>query len=186
MCSSDLYSGVGGGTSGGSTPGYNSTTNTIYFGYTTSTAAYTYAFSQALQNSGMTILGYNYSWDYYNQGYSAGALSAKVNFAGTDGTSLHFKSWTLGTTTDWTTMSGTETFTGSGLLASNIANFSLSFTGKDNRFWAGYYGPMVKNPSLSLNYTFDSCSTNPLSSPTCPGYAAAYLTQQCKIGRAHV
>ena len=173
------YSGVGGGTSGGSTPGYNSTTNTIYFGYTTSTAAYTYAFSQALQNSGMTILGYNYSWDYYNQGYSAGALSAKVNFAGTDGTSLHFKSWTLGTTTDWTTMSGTETFTGSGLLASNIANFSLSFTGKDNRFWAGYYGPMVKNPSLSLNYTFDQCSVDPLSSPTCPGYAAAYLTQQC-------
>jgi hypothetical protein len=25
------------------------------------------------------------------------------------------------------------------------------------------------------------CSTNPLSSPTCPGYAAAYLTQQCSI-----
>ena len=173
------YSGTGGGTSGGSTPGYNSTTNTIYFGYTQSTVAYTYAFSQALQNSGMTILGYNYAWDYYNQGYSAGNLSATVNFASTTGISLHSRSWTLGTTNGWTNISGTETFTSPGLLASNIANFSLSFNGKDNRFWAGYYGPMVKDPSLTLNYTFDACSSNPLSSPTCPGYAAAYLTQQC-------
>ena len=57
------YSGTGQGYSGGSTPGYNSTNNTIYFGYSQGTVAYTYAFSQALQNSGMTILGYNYSWD---------------------------------------------------------------------------------------------------------------------------
>jgi hypothetical protein len=173
------YTGAGGGVSGGSTPGYNSTTNTIHFGYTQSIAAYTYAFNQALQNSGMTILGYNYSWSYLNQGDSAGTLSAKVNFAGTDGTSLHLKTWDLGTTTDWTRISGTENFANNGLAVSSIANFSLSFSGKDRRFWAGYYGPQVKDPSLSLNYTFDQCSSNPLSSPTCPGYAAAYLTQQC-------
>jgi hypothetical protein len=173
------YTGAGGGVSGGSTPGYNSTTNTIHFGYTQSIAAYTYAFNQALQNSGMTILGYNYSWSYLNQGDSAGTLSAKVNFAGTDGTSLHLKTWDLGTTTDWTRISGTENFVNNGLAVSSIANFSLSFSGKDRRFWAGYYGPQVKDPSLSLNYTFDQCSSNPLSSPTCPGYAAAYLTQQC-------
>ena len=173
------YTGTGGGYSGGSTPGYNSTTNTIHFGYTQSTVAYTYAFSQALQNSGMTILGYNYSWNYLNQGDSVGTLSARVNFAGVDGTSLHQKNWLLGATTDWTRISGTETFANSGLTASSIANFSLSFSGKDSRFWAGYYGPQVKEPSLTLNYTFDQCSSNPLSSPTCPGYASAYLTQQC-------
>ena len=170
---------TGGGFSGGNTPGYNSTTNTIYFGYTQSTVAYTYAFSQALQNSGMNITGYNYGWEYFNEGDYSGNLSAKVNFAALNGTSLHLKSWTLGTTSGWTTMSGTETFTNPGLLASNISNFSLSFSGKDSRFWAGYYGPQVRNPSLSLNYTFDVCSTNPLSSPDCPGYAEAYLTQQC-------
>jgi hypothetical protein len=173
------YTGAGGGVSGGSTPGYNSTTNTIHFGYTQSIAAYTYAFNQALQNSGMTILGYNYSWSYLNQGDSEGTLSAKVNFAGTDGTSLHLKTWDLGTTTDWTKISGTENFANNGMAVSSIANFSLSFTGKDKKYWAGYYGPQVKDPSLSLNYTFDQCSSNPLSSPTCPGYAAAYLTQQC-------
>lgn len=173
------YTGTGGGYSGGSTPGYNSTTNTIHFGYTQSTVAYTYAFSQALQNSGMTILGYNYSWNYLNQGDSVGNLSATINFAGVAGNSLHLKNWTLGPTTNWTTVSGTETFSNSGLTASSIANFSLSFSGKDSRFWAGYYGPQVKDTSLSLNYTFDQCSSNPLSSPTCPGYAAAYLSQQC-------
>jgi hypothetical protein len=175
---------LGGGYSGGSTPGYNSSTNTIMFGYTQATVAYTYAFSQALQNSGMTITGYNYSWDYINQnpynGIPAnGNLSAIVNFASTSNTSLYSRSWVLGPTTDWTNVSGTETFANNGLLASNIANFSLKFSGKDSRFWAGYYGPQVKNPSLSLNYTFDACSSDPLSSPSCPGYAAAYLTQQC-------
>jgi hypothetical protein len=85
----------------------------------------------------------------------------------------------LGPTSGWTPITGTQTFTSPGLLASNIANFSLSFSGKDSRFWAGYYGPQVKDPSLTLNYTFDACSSNPLSSPDCPGYAAAYLTQQC-------
>ena len=173
------YTGTGGGLSGGNQPGYNSTTNTIYFGYTQSAAAYTYAFNEALRNSGMTILGYNYSWSYLNQGQSSGNLSAAVNFAGTNGTSLHYKSWTLGPTTDWTTVAGTETFANNGMAVSSIANFSLTFNGKDSKFWAGYYGPQVKDPSLSLNYTFDQCSSNPLSSPTCPGYAAAYQTQQC-------
>jgi hypothetical protein len=169
-----------GGTTGGTSPGYISSTNTIAFGWQSKTAAYTYAFSTALQNSGMTILGYNYSWEYLNQDFSKGTLTANVNFAGTSGSSLHSKSWTLGTTTEsWTTTSGTETFTGTGLAASNIANFSLSFTGKDSRNWAGYYGPQVRNPTLSLNYTFDQCSANPLSSPTCSGYAQAYHDQQC-------
>ena len=179
------YTGTGGGYSGGSTPGYNSTTNTIHFGYTQSTVAYTYAFSQALQNSGMTILGYNYSWNYLNQGESSGNLSATINFAGTNGTSLHSKYWTLGPTTNWTNVAGTETFPNNGLAALNIANFSLSFDGKDSRYWAGYYGPQVKDPSVSLNYTFDQCSSNPLSSPTCPGYATAYMAQQCTANPLH-
>ena len=174
------YTGTGGGLSGGSTPGYNSSTNTIYFGYQQATVANIYAFNTALQNSGMSILGYNYSWQYLNQDMSSGNLSAAVNFAGTNGTSLHSKTWTLGPTTNgFTEVKGTETFTAPGFLASQIANLSLSFSGKDSRFWAGYYGPQVKDPSLTLNYTFDACASNPLSSPDCPGYAAALLTQQC-------
>lgn len=178
----DVTTSSGGGagpSAGGNRPGYNSTTGTFMFGYTTATVAYTYAFSQALQNSGMSILGYNYSWDYLNGGSFYGSLTGKLDFNSTNGSSLYTKSWTLGPTTDWTTVSGTETFVNNGFLASQIANFQLSFTGKDSRYWAGYWGPQVRNPTISLNYTFDVCSSNPLSSPTCPGYAAAYLTQQC-------
>lgn len=127
----------------------------------------------------MTWTGYNYSWDYLNQDMSRGTLSAKVVFDGVDGSNLHTKNWSLGTTTEgWTNVKGTETFT-PGLNVASISSFSLSFTGKDDRFWAGYYGPQVKNASMSINYTFDSCSSNPLSSPSCPGYAEAYKTQQC-------
>ena len=173
---------TGQGYSGGNVPGYNSSTNTIIFGYSQGTARYLYGFSTALQNSGIAITGYNYAWEYLNQDTSRGTLSANVNFAAIDGTSLHSKNWSLGSTgtSGWTSISGTENFNSS-LLSSNISNFSLSFTGKDDRFWAGYYGPQVRNPSLSLNYTFDACASNPLSSPSCPGYAAALLTQQCSI-----
>jgi len=167
-----------GGYSGGNTPGYIQSSNTIVMGYQTGTAAYSYAVSTALRNSGLTFLGYNYSWEYLNQGQSSGTLSATANFAAVNGTSLHSKSWTLGPTESWTTVSGTETFV-AGLPTSNLSNFGLSFTGKDNRYWAGYYGPQVKNASLSVNYTFDQCSSNPLSSPSCPSYAQAYLDQQC-------
>ena len=170
-----VTTGSGGGTSGGSQPAYNSTTGTFMFGYTQQQIAYTYALSTALQNSGMTWTGYNYSWDYINQDMTKGTLSANLSFNAANGTALYTKSWNLGPTTGgWTKMSGTETFDSPGLAAANLANFKLSFSGKDDRFWAGLYGPQVRNPTLSVNYTFDQCSSNPLSSPTCPGYAAAY------------
>lgn len=171
----------GGGLSGGNVAGYNPTLGQFMFGYHQGTVAYRYALNTALQNSGMTWLGYNYSWEYFNQDYSRGTLSATVDFAATNGTLLHSKSWNLGATTEgWTKVQGTETFTNA-LAVSNIASFGLSFSGKDDRFWAGYYGPQVRSPSISVLYTFDQCSTNPLSSPSCPGYAQAYHDQQCSI-----
>lgn len=170
---------TGGGTSGGSTPGYNTSTGAFMFGYTQSTINYNYALSTALKNSGMSWLGYNYAWEYYNQDYSRGTLTANVTFNSTTGTVLHNKNWTLDKTTQgWTAVSGTEMFTNP-LATANINSFNLNFSGKDDRFWAGYYGPMVRNPSISVLYTFDQCTTNPLSSPDCPGYQQALLDQQC-------
>ena len=169
----------GGGLSGGNVPAYNSALGQFMFGYQQGTVAYRYAVSQALQSSGMTWLGYNYSWEYYNQELSRGTLSAAVDFAATNGTLLHSKTWSLGATTNgWTKVQGTETFTNA-LAVANIASFGLSFTGKDDRFWAGYYGPQVRSPAISVLYTFDQCYSNPLSSPDCPGYAQAYHDQQC-------
>ena len=48
----------------------------------------------------------------------------------------------------------------------------VSFTGKDATFWAGYYGPQVRTPNVSLRYTVDPCVSNPGFSPSCPGYNA--------------
>jgi hypothetical protein len=163
--------GNGGGTSGGNQPAYNTTTGTFMFGYTQQQIAYTYALSTALKNSGMTWTGYNYSWDYINEGTTKGTLAANISFNAASGSSVYSKSWTLGpTNSGWTTMSGTEAFVDPGLAAANLANFKLSFTGKDDRFWAGYYGPQVRNPTLSVNYTVDPCLSNPLYSTTCAGY----------------
>lgn len=171
----------GQGFSGGNQPNYNPVTGTFMFGYTQGTVAYVHALSQALQNSGMNIIGYNYAWEYLNYGFTRGTLSAAVSFTGINGATLHNRTWSLEQTGEtWQSVSGTETFANS-LLAANIASFRLSFTGRDDRFWAGYYGPQVRNPSISLNYEFDPCATNPLSSPSCPGYEAAYQTQQCAI-----
>ena len=182
----DVTTSTGGGISGGSKPGYNTETGTFMFGYTQSTIAYNYALSTALKSSGMTWNGYTYSWDYLNEGYTRGTLSANLAFNAVNGTTLHTKSWTMpkhqgeGNPPGWITMSGTETFVDP-LAASNINSFNLSFSGKDDRYWAGYYGPQVKNISLKVNYTFETCATNVLSSPTCPGYAEAYKTQQCTL-----
>lgn len=175
----DVTQSTGGGVSGGAKPGYNIETSTFMFGYTQNTINYNYALSTALKNSGMTWLGYNYSWEYQNQGMTRGTLSANITFNAANGTQLHSKNWTLGATTEgWTPISGTETFVNPAAVA-NINSFNLSFTGQDDRFWAGFYGPVVRYPSLSVNYTFDACSTNPLSSPTCSGYAEALKAQQC-------
>lgn len=47
-----------------------------------------------------------------------------------------------------------------------------------------YFGRGIPGQSLqnwSVNSTGNACSSDPLSSPTCPGYAVAYFTQQCSI-----
>jgi hypothetical protein len=51
----------------------------------------------------------------------------------------------------------------------------MRFEGRDGGFWAGYYGPEVRNISLSVNYAFDPCASDPLYSSSCPGYLEAYM-----------
>lgn len=161
---------TGGGFSGGGTPGFNSSTNTVLFGYTQSTIAETFAINQALQGSGIQIGGYNYSWQYLNDSNTGGTLSSTIKLTSATGSTLESYSYGMNTIAEgWRTMSGTQAFQQQYGLT-NVGNLSISFTGKDARFWAGYYGPQVKDVNLSLNYTVDPCVANPLSSPSCPGY----------------
>ena len=141
-----------------------------YFSYSSTTVGQTIAINQALQGSGVQVGGYNYSWSYYNQDYNRGSLTSTIRLTSNTGSTLQTYSPTMGATTNgWTALSGTQTFANPYSLSS-LGNLSVSFTGRDDRFWAGYYGPAVKNVNLSLNYTVDPCVGNPRYSTSCAGY----------------
>lgn len=167
---------AGGFSGGGNGPAFNAATNTLIFGYTTATAtqritAEAFAIQHALDlsNSGIKINGYNYSWQIDNSGQQSGTLSGKVELL-RGGTALQSYTYNYNAPTQgFELKTGTETFASEhALLAAD--SISLSFTGKDSRFWAGYYGPRVRDPSLTLNYTTDPCKSNPAFSPSCSGY----------------
>jgi hypothetical protein len=174
---SGSVAGQNGGLSGGGTgPAYNAGTNTLIFGYTTATAsqrisAEAFAIQHALDlsNSGIKINGYNYSWNINNSGQQSGTLTGKVEML-RGNTALETYTYNYnGTTNGFELKTGTETFNNpQDLLAGDAIR--LSFTGKDSRFWAGYYGPQVRAPSLTLNYTTDPCMANPAYSSTCAGF----------------
>lgn len=175
--------GSAGGTSGGTIPAFNSSTNTIIFGYTQQTVSYNYAFSQALQNAGLAIGGYGYSWKINNADLNTGTLSGRFTLKALNGTALQtynytYNDRTTGDSENFQTFSGTQWFP-QNYSSSQISAFTMEWTGKDDRFWAGFYGPRVREPSIQLKYLVDACAANPLSSPNCPGYAEAYKTQQC-------
>jgi|TARA_R110002126_G_scaffold98972_2_gene230046 hypothetical protein len=168
---------------GGNGPAFNATTNTITFGYTTTTttqsiSAEAYAIQHALNlsNSGIKIQGYNYSWKINNSGEQSGTLTGQVSLMrGTTALETYNYNYNAATS-GFELKTGAQNFANEySLLASD--SMRLSFTGKDNRFWAGYYGPQVREPSITMNYTVDYCALNPLYSPSCSGYNAVLTSQ---------
>jgi hypothetical protein len=167
---------AGGFSGGGSGPAFNPATNTLIFGYTTGTAtqritAEAFAIQHALDlsNSGIKINGYNYSWMINNSGENSGTLTGKVEML-RGGNALQSYTYNYSTLTQgFETKTGTQTFNNPQDLLS-ADEITLSFTGKDSRFWAGYYGPQVRQPSLTLNYTTDPCMSNPAYSSSCAGF----------------
>jgi hypothetical protein len=170
----------------GAVTGYNMNTGTFMFGYNQGTIAYTYAINQALANAGtgIQVRGYNWSWEINNNNYdnrqgSVDTLTARIlTYAPNNVDLRRVDSWTYDTKFDWTTFSGTVNYNNPGA-PSEFGNMRIEFSGRDSGSWAGYYGPMVRNIDVRLRYGVDECLANPLSSPDCPGYQQAYLTQQC-------
>ena len=161
---------TGGGLSGGNIPGYNPSTGQFMFGYTQGTFAYSMAINSALSGSGIQVGGIEYGLTYLNEGMSRGTLGVTATVQSNTGITLQSYSHNLPQTTNgWTQWGQTQTFASPYSLA-NLGNATLSMTGKDDRFWAGYYGPQFKDPYLRFNYTADPCAGNPRYSPSCPGY----------------
>jgi hypothetical protein len=184
---SGTVTGAAGGYSGGSTPAYNPNTGNIIFGYTKSTVSQMVAINQALETAGtgIQLSGYKYSWninnDLNNSGGNRGIVYGNVSLKGPNGNVLESFDYDYSTRNlpGFTTFSGTQLFENRYSLSA-VDNLTVSFTGKDQNFWAGYYGPRVHVNDLSLLYTtkpvpvvVDPCISDPLSSPACPGYALA-------------
>jgi hypothetical protein len=185
-------SGMSGGADGNGGPGYT-------FSFQSGTIAQTYAINQALQGTGIQIHGFDYGLEYrFNCGQQIGSsctsnslqdtLNMTVTITDSTGASLYNRYYGLGSKNakdgnsaynpNWQNVDTQQRFTSPYDIA-NMGNFTMSITGMDAGFWGGNYGPNVRNAYSKPVYSVNQCSTDPLSSPTCPGYEAAYLSQQC-------
>jgi hypothetical protein len=174
---------------GGPQPIYDPATNTISFSYGQATAAQTFAINQALQNAGagITVQGYSYSWDIRNMNGdnrqpTTDTLTATVNtYAANNTTIRRTDTWTYNTKIDWTTFSGIINYNNPGA-PSTFGNLTVQFSGTDVGFWAGYFGPQIRNVSIGLNYTVDPCFSNPAYSPTCANYNTVSISENLLSG----
>ena len=173
---SNTVSGQAGGVSGGDVPAYNPGTGNIIFGYSQATVSQSIAINTALANAGLGIQlsGYKYAWQIHNDltngGGNRGSLTANVSLTGATGNVLESFSYDYNQNIPvMSSFTGTQFFSNR-YTTSQASNLTVSFTGKDQNFWAGYYGPRVHVDDVSLLYTIDPCKTNPAYSSTCTGF----------------
>ena len=160
---------------------YDTNTNTIMFSYGIDTLVQTIGLQQALGGTGVQVHGYNYSFDYRlmpNSGLHTDNLTASIWLTTSSGFNTEASHLFLsgqvasGVNDQWNNISGTRNFESP---YTDPQSVTMRLEGRDGGFWAGYYGPEVRNVSLSVNYSFDPCSSDPLYSSSCPGYLEAYM-----------
>lgn len=161
---------------------YDIGSDVIKFSYGLDKVQQSIAVEQALGMSGITVTGYNWSLDYrmIKDGNNANDyLSVDIIMRNSFGGLIHNDNWNLGAYqgTNWRSVSGSNSWS-SGL--SDVDTITLRLEGRDGGYWAGLYGPEVKNVDLKVRYMSDPCASNPLSDPTCEGYQEAYTEQQCQ------
>lgn len=149
--------------------------NNINFSFGTTNLYQIQSVSSILPNSGtgLRVDGYNFGFMAKNgNGWDNGqvdTLSAYVSFYGTNGSTVFNKNYNLNYKFDWTAFNFSENFV-TPFASKDLGSVQYGFVGRDNNGWAGPYGPEIYNVSFSLKYSVDPCASNPLYSPTCPGY----------------
>lgn len=161
---------------GTSAPRYDPSTNTVYFSYANASIGQTYAVNQALAGvgAGVKVNGYTYSYEVRNMNgddrqSGIDAFTVSQLLRGPQNSVLLSSSQYHNTKFEWKTVTGTRTAT----TPYNIPDttyIQFGVQGSDNGFWAGYFGPQIRNVDMRLNYTIDPCVTNPAYSPTCANY----------------
>jgi hypothetical protein len=173
---------------GGPQPLYDPATNTISFSYGSASVGQTYAVNQALANvgAGVKINGYNYSYEVRNMngddrqpGIDTFTVSQLLR--GPQNSVLLSSNQFYNTKFDWKTVTGAR-------VAANPYNIAdttyiqFGVQGADSGFWAGYFGPQIRNVSMSLNYSIDPCVGNPAYSPTCANYNTVSISENLLSG----
>ena len=169
----------------GSQPLYDTSTGTIKWSYGFNSVSQSIGIQSALSaaGTGLLVQGYNYSFDAKNfseNGAGYDTFGYNTWLTNNAGQVLLSQGGDLTTAFNWTTFSGSLSLP-TGLPLPQAGSVGISFYGRDDGFWAGLYGPEVRNVSLSLNYSFDPCAADPLYSTSCPGYLDAFFA---KIGMA--
>jgi hypothetical protein len=140
--------------------------------------------NNALGSSGLQVHGYTFQYDAKTVSENGGGsdpLTSSSFLKDGSGNTLLSTTYQHGVH-DWQTFSVSRTLADPYSISGG-GTVGVQFSGYDQGYWAGLYGPQVRNVSLRLNYSVgeDPCVTDPLSSTSCPGYAQAYKDQQCSI-----
>jgi hypothetical protein len=178
----NTVTGAAGGGSGGETPAYNPSTGNIIFGFVENTVSQSVAINTALAGTGVQLMGFKYSWDINNDlsnwNGNRGTLIGNVSLTGPSNNILAQYDYNYSQTNTgggFQNFSGTQLFTNQYQLSA-VDKLTVSFTGKDQNWWAGYYGPRVHVNDVSLLYKTDPCATNPAYSVTCAGFSKVLNT----------
>lgn len=157
---------------GGPSPLYNNQLGGggISFSYGQATVSQNINLSQAIAGTGIVVRGYNYHWHVTtNSANGVDPVYGQVTLMSNTNTPLETFNYNYTTAMNETVFSGTQNFANNYSLAA-VSSLNVSFTGRDQGFWAGYYGPSVNHIIVSMNYSVDPCATNPAYSPTCAGF----------------
>lgn len=162
---------------GGPSPIYDPSTNTISFSYNANAyVGQTIAINNALAGvgAGIKINGYNYAYEVRNMNgdnrqSGIDTFTVATALRGPANSVLLSDNKYFNTKFDWTSYSGTKTATTPYNMA-DVSYLQIGIQGGDNGYWGGYFGPQIRNVSMSLNYGVDPCATNPAYSTTCANY----------------
>lgn len=165
-----------------STGGSNGDSGQIHWSYGQATVGQYVNVPNVLagQGAGLQIRGYSWNYDLRNLNGGGGqngtdTMTVYSYLRDSTGAVLLDNTTTHNTQMDWTRFSGTRTLAAPASLNS-VGNAGIQFTSADSGFWAGYYGPQIRNVSLNIQYSVDPCALNPLYASHCPGFNDVVLS----------
>jgi hypothetical protein len=168
------------------------------FSWSPGTITHFYALNKALEDSNFPLLvnGINYGWSYSlwcnnsiggyceNPKGTVDTLTAQVTLTDKNGAKLFENNYLYNTyTPDFVKVNYSVMFNERN--PSELGYFRIVHSGKDEGFWAGWYGPTVKDIYANILYKPNPCLIDPLSEPSCPGYKEALHKQQCSLNALH-